>query len=115
MILPRALLLTLAIGAASSALADDMACSAASITQATQAQSAQIDAYLAARADTQRAQTELQGVAQQLQQSGQVSAHQDEFEKLARGESFEPTQAFCDDMRTTMDALTVYMQQNPAG
>ncbi len=104
----------LTLAASAPALANDFECSATGITQALRTQSAEIDAYLAARSDSQSAQAELQGVARQLQQTGQVRPHQDEFEKLASGEPFEPSRPFCDDTQTTIDALAVYMQQNPA-
>ncbi|GHB09799.1 hypothetical protein [Salinicola rhizosphaerae] len=101
--------------AATSAMASaaEPTCSADALKQAVTQQTQQIDSYLSQSSNPQKTQQEMASMARGLRESGQVSDHSQEMQKLASGESFEPSQAFCDDLHTTMDAVQTYMEQHP--
>ncbi|WP_251978023.1 hypothetical protein [Salinicola avicenniae] len=91
--------------------ADD--CSSATLRQQIQQQTRQIDSYLSASDNPQTTQNQMASMARGLRESGQVADHSDEMKQLASGAEFDPSQAFCDDLRTTMDAVRVYMNTHP--
>lgn len=105
-----------AIGAvftSTQALAVDFECTSDSLMKHVSEQTQQIDDYISSSDNPQQTQQDLTSMARGLRENGQVSNHDEEMKKLASGADFEPSQAFCDDMQTTMSAIQSYMESHP--